>query len=338
MELELAVAKAPVAMPSPGPDEFIVIWHDGSQQSGVGVAGAASLTCVGPSGSGVSTELAEVKAFFSGDLTAACAEYFGLLLGLSELTKDPIRNWLVGRKLILLGDCRPIHRHLEENMTPSEDCQQLVPLLDEAKRLLDSIGRKYECRVLPRVQMHKEHKLAITTLRSQQPVLMEANAPTVHAAIAKAAKIWGSRTNRVVCTEDLRALLDHHKGNCELSRSLGESEKVSGRQVHRTGGSDNLASAPSCPSGAPQPEGPTLLNLILKKGSNMKRLKVEAKMTVGRLVTRYGGPAGWVLIDSEGICLDADSTMLSLWTLYQSTHGLSAEEPLPLLELKENDF
>ena len=147
------------------------------------------------------------SAFLEGKFTPRSAEYFGLILGLSQIAQHPesVRN----RRLVLMGDSQPIRRHLHQDLAPSEDSQQLVPLVEvaqEALRPLRDVARSVEVAVVKRSAgaVDVENKMARAALRAGAPTLDVIANAALFDALRKAEAVVVAKTVRAPPAEHVQ--------------------------------------------------------------------------------------------------------------------------------------
>merc|ERR1712137_1212943 len=305
--------------PAPvGENEFILIWHDGSHCDH-GISGATTVSLIVPKAQATHSRIIFANhAYWAGQLTPQCAEYLGLLLGLQVVSEHP--ECLDGRRLVIWGDSQPIQHHLRDNRPPNADCGQLIPLVDEARVLLQAIeGRcvgQVEIRAVEHTRVGVEDRRARAALRNCEPVLdVEANPGTV-AALRKSEAVWASRTNRVPFSETIMLLLDTKTDAGDVA-DAGSSEG----HVSETLGNNGPGS------------GAALVRL--RRYGRLKEVWVSRQTTLGELARVYGGEQGWeVRENSNSPALFADLRVVDLAPINESG---SSEEPLNL-ELFQDDL
>ena len=213
-----AVPDASSSIASPlvaGESEFIAIWHDGSRNKD-GIAGAATVSLTAQTREGFAN-LSAVQQFYPGRFTPACAQYFGMLIGLQELLRHP--EWISGRRVVAMGDCDPIVRPFTHGQGLSAESQYLVILVDEACRMRSALERgsnaSIEFRRVHRKSVHVEDKVASATLHAKTTVFSVSELAT---AVDRTTEMWQPRVDSAPTAKQFQDLL----ANNEIISQSGE--------------------------------------------------------------------------------------------------------------------
>ena len=108
-----------------------------------------------------------------------------------------------------MGDSQPIRRHLHQDLAPSEDSQQLVPLVEvaqEALRPLRDVARSVEVAVVKRSAgaVDVENKMARAALRAGAPTLDVIANAALFDALRKAEAVVVAKTVRAPPAEHVQ--------------------------------------------------------------------------------------------------------------------------------------